>query len=278
MTVLAGKQAVVAPPAVPPVYGLLKAATLPSDDVRWQGGIKWAPEQIGGGGSECVDCEGHTAAMATASNPAVNQADPFLVFAEDHCSTFGFQARDYEARARRQLAAVESAIIAHEFQVGTQRDTCELDNVVLEDAIDLGGSGVAVVDAFALIEQALAELFLGRRCMIHVAPAVMTQAQSQFLVTLAGSQYVTALGSIVVADAGYRAVGGSHFVYGSSMVQLRLSPVDVPGTFEESVDRSLNSVVVYAERLALVQYDSTIADPGDAVVKVEVDTPVNPGS
>ena len=114
--------------------------------------------------------------------------------------------------------------------------------------------------------------------MIHVAPAVMTEAQSAFLVQLVGGQYVTAVGTIVVADAGYRAVSAAHGVYGSSLVQIRESPVDVPGTFEESVDRSTNSVRVYAERLALVQYDSSIETLGDAVVKVEVDTPVTPGS
>lgn len=279
-TRLGGLQAVTAPPATPPVYGLLKAATIVTDDVHWQSGIKWSPEQIGGGFAGCLDCGGGSTELDQGDNPIVGHAEPFLIYAEDHCSTFGFAARDYEARARRQLASVESALIAHEFQTGTIGADCSpvLQNVPLEDGVDLGGSGVPVVEAFALLEQALAEKFDGRRCMLHVTPGTMTEAQSAFLVMLQGGQWITALGSIVVADAGYLPVGGHHWAYGSSLVQIRESAVEVPNTFEESVDRATNSVVVYAERLALVQYDSGVADDGDAVFKVEVDTPVNPGS
>lgn len=279
-TRLGGLQAVTAPPATPPVYGLLKAATIVTDDVHWQSGIKWSPEQIGGGFAGCLDCGGGSVDLDQATNPIVGHAEPFLIYAEDHCSTFGFGARDYEARARRQLAAVESALIAHEFQTGDVGGDCTpaLDNVALEDGVDLGGSGVPVIEAFALLEQALAEKFDGRRCMLHVTPGTMTEAKAAFLVELTGGVWITALGSIVVADAGYRPISAAHWAYGTSLVQIRESPVEVPNTFEESVDRANNSVVVYAERLALVQYDSGVVDDGDAVFKIEVDTPVNPGS
>lgn len=278
MTTLAGLNTVLAPPATPPVYGLLKAATIVTNDEEWHGGVKWTPEQLGGGFTTCVDCNGLTEALDQGDNPPLATAEPFLIYAEDHCSTIGFKARDYEARARRQLAAVESALIAREFQMGAQRDDCELANTVLEDAVDLGGSGHTIADGFALLEQALAEAFLGRRSMIHVTPATMVLAKAGYLVDLVGGQWVTALGTIVVADAGYRPVDGDVFIYGTTLVQIRQSPVMVPSTFEESTDRATNTVLMYAERFTLVQFDSAKDDTADALFKIEVDTPVLSGS
>jgi hypothetical protein len=268
------RQAINAPPAQPPIYSLLVAADLVNDSVRWQQGVEWAPEQISGGGITTVDCHGASPfGKPRSANPIRNTADPFVVFAEDHCSTIGFEARDYEGRARRQLAATQSAFIAHELQHGlVAGNSGGFDNVSLVDGVEVTPGGPADV-ALASLEQALAETFAGARCMIHVTEQTLVVLAKNFLVYKEGQKWLTHPGNIVVADAGYdEESGGTTFMYGTSMVQVRLSPVDVlPGEFAQAVDKATNLVTLYAERLALVQFDSSNQTKADSVFKVATD-------
>lgn len=278
------RQAIQAPPATPPVYSLLYVVEIVNDQTRWQQGVEWAPEQVSGGGAIPVDCHGGSPdGKPTKHNPVVNTADPFAVYAEDHCSTFGFEARDYEGRARRQLAAVQSAKIAREFQLGEIRTAEGLGNVALIDGIEVGPGGQDVEDAIGELEAALAERFDGARCMIHVTTQTFVEMMRKNLIFLSGQKWLTAPGNIVVADAGYVSEVGADagvFAYGTSMVQVRLSPVDViPGSFDEALaraqmtDRAHNSIVIYAERLALIVVDHTDTSPADLVFKVELALP-----
>lgn len=281
------RQAIQAPPATPPIYSLLDVAEIVNDQTRWQQGVEWAPEQVGGGGAVAVDCHGGSPdGKPTKHDPIVNTADPFAVYAEDHCSTIGFEARDFEGRARRQLASVQSAKIARELQLGTIRTAEGLGNVALIDGIEVGPGGQVVEDAIAELEAALADRFDGARCMIHVTTQTFVEMMRKNLIYFSGQKWLTAPGNIVVADAGYVAETGEHapdagvFAYGTSMVQVRLSPVDViPGSFDDALaraqmtDRAHNSIVIYAERLALVVFDHTDTSPADLVFKVELALP-----
>ena len=279
------RQSIQAPPATPPIYSLLKAAVLVEDGGRWQQGIQWSPEQVNGGGTIAVDCVGNSPdGKDPASNPVINSADPFTIFAEDHCSTIGFEDRDFEGRARRQLASVQSALVAHELQFGTQAGLAGGGtNVALIDAIELGPGSQPIEDAIGILEAALAETFAGARCMIHVTVQAFDLMMAAKLVYLSGMQWLTGVGNIVVADAGYTAETspeGAVYAYGTSLVQIRLSPVDlVPGSFAEALaqmtDHSVNSIILYAERLALVQFDHDNASEGaaDLLFKIELDIP-----
>lgn len=276
------RQVIDAPPAQPPLYSLLNAATPVEDGVRWQLGVIWSPEQVFGGAAVAANCAGNTpGGKPRGHNPMRNTADPITVFAEDHCSTIGFEARDYEGRARRQLASVQSALIARELQLGTIRDAEGLSNVALIDGTEVGPGSSAVEDAIAMLEGALADTFAGARTMIHVTPGTLTEMMRKNLIYQAGQKWLTAPGNVVVCDAGYAAETtpeGAVFAYGTAMVSVRLSPVDlVPGTFEaamaQMVDRSVNEITLYAERLALVQFDHSDQTVADLVFKVEVDVP-----
>lgn len=273
-------QAVAPIPAQKPVYGLLVAADVTENDTiapagieqtraeRWQQGITWAPEQIGAAGAAQADCLGGTPdGLDPADNEAAETAEPFVVWAADRCSTFGWEARDYEARARRQLAATQSYSVAREFQLGTIRDAQGLENVALVDGTVLeSGGSLAIDDAFAVLEGAMGDRFKGRRCMIHLSPQLMTYAKEFRLIEQAGQKWVTALGTIVVADAGYTSEptgdGGALqlWAYGTSLVTVRLSSIMlVPGSLEEAraqaTDRATNTTTIVTERLALVQVD-----------------------
>lgn len=282
MVVEAGSRAAIqAPPATPPLYSLLQVADTTDDGERWQLGTIWSPEQVGGGGSLPAFCAGDNPdGKPLGTNPQRNTADPFTVYAEDHCSMLGFEGRDYEGRARRQLAAVQSARIAREFQLGEIRDAQSLNNVALVDAITVGPGNQDVDLAIGVLEAALADKFQGGRAMIHVTVQTLTEMARRNLIYQSGQKWLTAPGNVVVSDAGYTAEANGIYAYGTAMVKVRLSPVDViPGSWDDAraraqaVNRATNDVTIYAERMTLVEVDHTDVNPADLVFKVELDLP-----
>ncbi len=121
----------------------------------------------------------------------------------------------------------------------------------------------------------------GGRGMMHVTPQTLDMMLAARLIYQAGQKWLTALGTIVVADAGYAVHPdlGLVYAYGTPMVQVRLSPVNIPMTMREATDRALNFVRFYAEQLALIQVDHTDEVFGDLFFKIEVDvTPWATGS
>lgn len=267
-------------PAIPPAYSLLVAADQLDDGVDWYGGIAWRPEQIHGGGTaglECVDPEAELG--TTPVVPPTQSAAPFVVWAEDHCTTLtGSKAfLEYEARARRQLAAVQSYYIANEFQLGTLRDSLGLPNVALVDATELTSPGDPL-GCLAALEEEIAILFNGRRCMIHMSPQILTLLHASNTLIRAGQKWLTPQGNVVVSDAGYSPESGNIFMYATGMVYVRLGDVDVPATWGDGLgflDYTTNDVRIYAQREALVQVDGTYGATedaiGDAMFKIKVD-------
>jgi hypothetical protein len=201
------------------------------------------------------------------------------VWAESHCSPFGFEDYDFEGRARRQLAAVQSARIAAEFQKGTLRTAHTLDNVALIDAREVGpGGAVNVEDALGDLEGAMAVAYAGARGMVHVTPQTLDELGRKNLLIESGQRYVTWNGNVVVADAGYTAEAGEHapdagvFMYGTTMVGIRLSSITV-SDMRSSLNRATNDVEMYAERLVLLQFDHSDQSLADLLFKVEIAVP-----
>ena len=268
-TVFPTKFVVPAPPATPPRYSLLGIATAINDGARWQNGIEWLPEQQYQGGVLGLDCHGRTPdGLDEGDNPGMAYADPFVVYAEDHCSTLGMEARDFEARARRQLEAVQSARVAAELERGALAQADSLDNHWLtENPVDVGAPGAqSVIAALGDIEMGLAEMWGGQQCMIHVSPAILTALHNESVIQLSGQRWTTGMGHIVVCDAGYIGAppdneqSSKQWMYGTSLIQYRLSEVIlVPGTLAEAraaaTNRATNKITIFAERLALLQWD-----------------------
>lgn len=283
------KQAVGAPPAVPPRSGLLVVAQPAPGSDRWQGGIRWTPEQTLGGGIVDVDCHGSTEELGQKDNPIWTEADPFLVWAEDHCSTLGSLARDFEGRARRALEATGSFYVAGELWKGTLAQSASLDNEWLtHDPCLLETSAQPVDVAMRLIEQGLGQMLGGRRGMLHMSPAVLDALAVNNAIQLNGQVWLTPMGNVIVADAGYPGDApddqddSTHqWIYGTPMIQYKLDPVNiVPGSLEgfraEATDKATNTTKVYAERLVLLQWDhnTPIGDTGKVgVLAAETDVP-----
>lgn len=284
---MAPRSPIIAPQATPPRYGLLAGVPTIEDGARWEGGVDWAPEQCGDSGAFAVDCPGSTPAQESSANPDTAVADPFAVFAEDRCGTFGWKARDRSGRARRQLEATRSYQVAREFWRGDLIASAGLDNVPLADAaaFEVTNEASSIKVAVGYLELALAECGQGRRGVIHVTPQALLHgvAQQVFMAEPGTQRWMTALGTIVIADAGYDGSapdgsppGTGQWAYGTSMVTVRLGVVDItpPGGDEaamaQAMDRSINSVVFRAEQLVLVQWDPCCH------YAAELDIPTNP--
>lgn len=312
------KQVITATPATGPRYGLLFVASqiltdlaifhAPSgpgmaegqngadprdEDIRWTLGVKWSPEQTlgDGGGALAISCLGDTAAFPAApDNPGVTTADPFVIWAAEKCSTIGWKGRDFEGRARRQLEATQSYRIAAELWSGTLAQAATLDNEWLtDDPAIITAAPIAPHLALGIIESGLAVMLRGRRGMIHVSPQVLAELVTNGTVRLAGQLWLSPLGHLIVADAGYPGTGpdgnGStkQWMYGTSLVGYRLDEIIViPGSFNDAhtigqaTDLDTNSVVLRAERAALLQWDWHAPIAGTAkfgVVAAETDIP-----
>jgi hypothetical protein len=264
---MAPRSPVTAPPAQPPRYGLLVALGSSTGAMRWEGGVDWKPEQCGASGIVDLSCEGNPSPDSVLVNQDNAAADPWVVFAEAGCSTFGFMARDFGAEARRQLEATRSYQVAHELWRG------DLGTVTtkLSDGNQVTDEPSSIKNALGYLEAAIADCSQGRRGAIHMSPQALIHAVGQYLLERDSSgQWITPLGTLVIADAGYdgsdadgQLPGDSQWMWGSTMPQVLLSPVDVnPPDIDSArliqaaaVDRSINLVHVTAQQLALVQLD-----------------------
>jgi hypothetical protein len=282
-------------PTTPARQTFLGTVPLRTGVDRWElGGVVWVPEQTGGGGIAVVACAGNTAAQNVGTNPGQQFADPFLIWAEDHCATFDHIVRDYVGRARRQLAATESYRIAREVWAGAaaQAAVPDLDNAWLTKDPTSVGTNVAVGSAVGLIDQAVSEMLFGARGMLHMSPQVLGRAAAAQAVRLNGTVWETPMGTPVVADAGYSGAGpdggGStkQWIYGTAPMVYYQSPVvtvpdilDSPESWAFATDWTVNDVTVRASRMVLVQWDyapPTLPDD-EMCVGVETDVASWPG-
>lgn len=277
-------RALVAPrPATPPVYGLLVAAEVLNDpDMRWADGMTWAPEAGLNNvysGVQLLDCGSNADRNAdNADGVSDRTMDPLVVWSASVCSTFGEAARDWVGRATRQLLAVQSYYVAAELWDGAQADAASNGNEWLTggnaEVEDSFSTAAAPVNALACVERVLAQNLYGQRGMVHMTPQLLTILVAEGAVYRDGRLWVTPNGHIVVADAGYSGNGPNgdnagatyQWIFGTDMISVRLGPVEVlPGSMDDAaaraaaIDRTVNTVRVYADRLAAYQWDALTA-------------------
>lgn len=252
----------------PPTYGLIAAlSTNVRDDPSLMVGIRWSPEQCGESGRDTIDCLGSTAGRTPPDNPGIESSDPFVVWAAYECSPFGWESIDYVGRAQRQLAATQSFQIADElWGGGSIVNGGHLTDITSDRVTSTAATPVA---ALACLEQGLAQCGQGQRGLIHVTPQVLVHLVAAFAVQRIGGQFVSPLGNIVVADAGYDGsgpggvpAGSSQYAYATDLIGVRLGTVqtvpanlDQPGVAEAFATTFDNTLTVWAQRPALYQWD-----------------------
>lgn len=211
------------------------------------------------------------------NRPAVRDYTPFPVFAYDTCSTFGFEAAEYEARARRALAARESKAVEREFWAGTLFSANP--HLAAGGTVEtlVAGAAQGLRRSLALLSQAAADHNAGQ-AMIHVRPKVAELWFGLDMIGLVGGKLVTGNGHIVVPGAGYlgSAPDGTaptatqEWGYVTDRVEVHRGPVAVfaPGVNGMSVDRTVNTVTLTAQRMYAPVFN------GCTLSAVKIDTTV----
>lgn len=210
-----------------------------------------------------------------------------MIWTGDQCSTLGDLA-EVESRARGELETQSSHLIESIFWTNTV-DSADFGgshpNVALSDAslteintvptqtqIDAGTVylpndylAVPPVSGFKDLTEALSDMLGGARGMIHVEKRVVPFLAFYGLAIQSGQRLVTTLGDhVVVPGTGYtgsapNGEAASEFyswIYGTSMVEVLLGPIEV---FSEGpadvINRTTNNIEIRAERMALAHWD-----------------------
>lgn len=273
-----------APALTPPPTSLIRTATVieHTDDLHWASALEWSPE--GCGNAVVVDQCAQAAKPGARNRPNKIRFDAFGVVAYDTCGTFGFVAADYDARARRLLAATESKAVEKEWWTATL--VTANPHLAMNAAGANGGTAATTVGAaqtlragLALLVQALAD-GNGGMGMIHARPFLVQQWFGlDLLYRDAGGKLWTGTGNQVVAGAGYPGTGPtgqaltstSEWAFASDVVEVHRGPVDILGPGAPGIgntDYVNNAVTVRAERL----YALTVNGCVNAAVEINPTT------
>jgi hypothetical protein len=179
---------------------------------------------------------------------------PFGVVAYDRCGTFGWQALEYQARARRALAAVASTAVEAEYWEGALVPTNE--HLAAAHAAVLGGAGMGRREALAELVQGLADAGAGTG-VIHARPYLVQNWLQDNALEVRNGKLYTKGGHLVVQGAGYTGTGpadeavagGVEWAYATDNLVVVRGPVMLtPGNINEATDRATNTVVFRAEQ------------------------------
>lgn len=257
------------PDAAAPRIGLLatfRPDTVPEREV----GFTFNPESCAESGVGDPDPCNTTHDKTIPDGPDLVEAEPFYAWAGDKCSLWDWQEREFQARARRQLAASLSYQVAHELWTGDQAQAQGSPNRFLasEDSDVLTDGATSITDAIARLEQGMANCIKGAGSgVIHLPPAAATYMHQLNLLVRQGNILQTILGTLVVVDAGYDgssplgtpATDDSVWAYATGGIIVRIGPerlVPEPGLDSgQAITRSTNTVEYRAERMAAVGWD-----------------------
>ena len=275
MVVTAASFLVDLPAPQPPRYNLLATAQLVNEaDPHWGQGVSGRAYPLG------ETAEGWTYEVGTVvpEKPDIESdrmvhGKAFTVVYSYGCTRAGLDPADYQARARQVFAAVEPKIVEEQLwtnPLGVDAPTLDSDNDPSgADSLTVLNSGTAVKPSLglALLEQFAAESILSP--VIHARPGVVSVLGGDFEESGPNTIQTAALGTPVVAGAGYPGTGKdgaamsgqSEWVFVSGPVMIWRDTVDVL----ESFDRSVNDYKLTVERQYLVLFDWGL----QAVVKVD---------
>lgn len=262
-----GFQPIAAPPNRQATTGLVALASTPTGDVDgWEAGFGFAPESCDLGQLLAVDC-GPSETKTPADKPDLVAYMPAALVVQDFCTTMD-RGRDTDGLARRLLLSQQSALLERLLWTGAATGDATTDERthLADGRATVLAAGVAtpVVQALALLDQALTGCLHGVPGMVHVTPYVQALAKAAGILERDGNRWLTPAGHTVVAGAGYTGggprptVGGAlpaapnllaspavdQWAYGTGQVYYLLGAVDVL----TDTDHRVNTVTATAER------------------------------
>lgn len=211
-----------------------------------------------------------TAGAGPYGNPATVAVIPYLLVAEDSCSTWGFEERDFKGRAQRLVENGKHAAVEKEFWGGALATAKGYPNDFLTREANLTnltpGTVPSIARGFQILQEALAGCGFGGQGMIHV----QTQAVPNLLqVRRVGNLMLDMFDNIVVPGVGYPGTGpggstpaaGKAFMYATDLVMVREEDEATvfPDSFAEAIDRGQagepNTLRFRAEKFAVAYAD-----------------------
>lgn len=209
---------------------------------------------------------------------------PFLIMAEDYCSTFGFEARDFKGRAERLLKNGEPKAIEAEFWSGALAKAKEWPNQYLTKKAETGWTPVnltpeagapSILRGLQILQDALAECGFGGRGMIHLqrqtATNLLTVVESDPHFQSNDGRMYDLFGNIIVPGVGYngevgfeetKASSGKAWICATDLVSVRVEdePTVVTEAFSEMTDWGQagepNTIRLRAQEFAAAYFDA----------------------
>lgn len=197
-----------------------------------------------------------TGGVGPYTNLAPVQVQPWLIVAEDFCSTFGFEARDFKGRALRLLQNATFQAVEREFWTGALAQAKGYPNNYLASSscVDLtAGTPVSVARGQQMLQDYLANTGFGGQGMIHCQPQT---APNLLNARRVGNLLLDIYDNVIVPGAGYPGTAsvitgsatGTAVMFATDLVATRtedqgsVSLLDesghvYPDSFAESVDR-----------------------------------------
>jgi len=231
------------------------------DSRRWEMGWAFTPDN-------CIEAEAWDPACGpdgaeksdAGENLDVVEVAPFIVETVFECNTTGFEAIDYEGRARRQLERAVSKALEAELWSGTLLS----DNPTLSSFEDVGdGSGWSLAEALGLLAGAAADCGPGGAGFIHLPARAGTILTTIYTFPKVNGELYTERGDFLVIGSGYTGDGpsgapteGTQWVVWTPPVQVRMTEMQVLTTdltralkVDPDTGRRINTVQYRAEAL-----------------------------
>lgn len=232
--------------------------------------MSWIPESSGSGYQLVPWCTvSNPASYTPARYSGTYYRPPGVRFAQQ-CTTLGGEL-DTE-KLRRVAEATTPFVIARELWDGAlgQTDSWVLYGVTYTNqrladptAVTVTTTSTALRDKLAALEHAAVTANRGQNIMIHLP--VLASGSLLDYVRRVGPYLLTNQDNRVVIDAGYpgtgpngEAVGATAWAYATSLVQVRVSPLEMITDPGQTVDRATNTVTAWAERVFAATFDPAV--------------------
>lgn len=273
-----------APTVTPLPYGLMSVVQMPTDDddrVHWKNGIQYQRETCKAAESTIAQCPVVTGFGKTPTVTGVQTkgAQPFTVYASITCSPVGNWWEEAEARTVNALTEGEARAVEQVFWTGqiqhpsgsviyphlaANAEVHSGDGIILLQpaALTPVTGAVDIVEAVGILESRLGTCY-GSVGVIHAPREALAHMSANFLIEKSGQQIRTEGGTLVAFGAGYPGTSpagvqppsGTVWLYGTGAITLRRSEITLTSNRVQGLDRSVNTLQLFAERTYVIGWD-----------------------
>lgn len=199
---------------------------------------------------------------------------PWLVDAQDSCSSWGFEERDFKGRAQRLLENATPQALEREFWTGALAQAAGwpnnyLTNPASYDDLTPGGTPPSVARGQQILQDYLATTGFGGQGMIHCQPQT---APNLLNARRVGGLLLDIFDNIIVPGVGYSGVAsgvgtpasGTAVMFATDLVFTRAESdaTVIPDSFAEALDRGQagepNRITFRAMKFACAYFDAAV--------------------